>query len=156
MPERGDDPVSDVTIETAMAGELDQVSALLEASDLGAWRPDEQDAELLVARDREGRVVGCGALVFHGDLGLLRSVAVAAERRGSGLGQAIVETLLELPRARGLAGIYLLTTTAAGFFARLAFVPVEREEVPAAIRSTQQYRTECPASAVVMRRAAAI
>ena len=148
----GDSQLSDVRIEDARVGDLGEVSGLLQANELGAWRRGEQDAELLVARDRDGRLVGCGALVYCGDLGLLRSVAVAAELRRTGVGRALVAALLELPRARSLVAVYLLTATAAGFFARLGFAPVEREEVPAAIRSTEQYRTECPASAVVMRR----
>ncbi len=129
-----------------------EISPLLRASGLDPWRPEDGAAEVLVARRDDGRIVGCAVLMFLGDVGLLRSVAVAEDERRSGVGAAIVRRLLGRPAVRQLEAVYLLTTTAPGFFERLGFRAVERDLVSPVVQETSQYRTECPASAVVMRR----
>ena len=53
----------------------------------------------------------------------------------------------------GLADVYLLTETAAPFFAALGFAPCAREAAPAEIAATRQFAELCPASAKLMRRA---
>jgi amino-acid N-acetyltransferase len=133
----------------ANAGDL---APLLTASGLGPWLRGGDDAEALVARRRDGGIVGCAVLLLCGDVGLLRSVAVAEEARGAGLGRALVNELVDRPLVRRLSAIYLLTTTVPGFFRRLGFETVERDHVDPAIKRTAQYRSECPETAVVMRR----
>jgi amino-acid N-acetyltransferase len=48
--------------------------------------------------------------------------------------------------------LYLLTTTAAAFFARHGYETVERDTVPARIRGTTEFDDLCPDSAVCMRK----
>lgn len=148
--------VSSFDIFVADADDAPEISALLLASGLQAWRPgddqDEDQADVLAARDADDRLVGCAVLLTLGNVGLLRSVAVAADVRGSGLGRALAEAVLDRPAARRLGSVYLLTTTAAGFFGRLGFDRVDRRDVDPVIQGTHQYREECPATAVVMRR----
>ena len=105
-----------------------------------------------VATDAERVVAGAGVEV-HGASGLLRSVVVAADLRGSGMGAALVADRLAWCRARGLSSVYLLTETAADFFARRGFTHVRREEVPQEIRRSDEFSRLCPDSAAVMVRA---
>ena len=44
-----------------------------------------------------------------------------------------------------------LTTTAEGYFARHGFGAIDRATVPPAIRSSAEFSTLCPTTAVVMR-----
>jgi amino-acid N-acetyltransferase len=88
----------------------------------------------------------------YGDGGLLRSVAVAAAWRGSGIGRALVDRVLDEGRAAGIKDVYLLTTTAEHYFPRLGFACVSRDSVPAAVRASAEFTGACPASAVVMRK----
>lgn len=141
----------DITSADPEAG-ADEISALLLASGLDAWSPAGESADVLVARGADGRLAGCAVLLPLGDLGLLRSVAVAPEARGSGLGRRLVEELLARPAAQHLRSVYLLTTTASVFFERLGFESIAREHVDEVIKKTPQYRDECPTTAVVMRR----
>jgi amino-acid N-acetyltransferase len=46
--------------------------------------------------------------------------------------------------------VFLLTTTAPGFFAGLDFVPCERDRAPAALRATPEFAVVCPSSAACM------
>jgi amino-acid N-acetyltransferase len=54
--------------------------------------------------------------------------------------------------ARGLHALYLLTTTAEHYFPSFGFKKVAREEVPEAVRATDEFTRACPASAVAMTR----
>ncbi len=95
--------------------------------------------------------VGCAGLEVYEEAGLLRSVAVGATGRHHGLGSKLVEDRVAAARSKGLAAVYAITTTAAPFFERLGFVPVERSTVPAGIRSSAEFTTICPSSAAVLR-----
>ena len=98
----------------------------------------------------EGRVVACAAIEIYPDGALLRSVAVEDTLRGSGLGHQVVRAALDVARERGTTAVYLLTTTADGFFPRFGFRRIVRAEVPAAVQTSVEFQSACPASAVIM------
>lgn len=98
------------------------------------------------ARTPEG-VVG---LEIYGAFALLRSLAVAASRRGNGCGKALVAEAERHARSRGVKAIYLLTTTAERFFERLGYRRAERANAPEAIRRTREFSELCPASSAFM------
>ncbi len=50
----------------------------------------------------------------------------------------------------GCRALWLLTTSAADFFADLGYAECERVNVPPPIRATLQFAALCPASATVM------
>jgi amino-acid N-acetyltransferase len=54
---------------------------------------------------------GVVGLEIHGTVALLRSLAVAPAWRGQGLGAALLAHAERAARRRGLAALYLLTTT---------------------------------------------
>lgn len=141
-----------LTIHPADDASIGDVEALLAAADLPtacvAARPDR-----FVLGVVDGVVVGAGGLEVHGSVGLLRSIVVAGDARGQGYGSAIAAALEERAVARGVETLYLLTTTAEAFFRRLGFEVVPRSDVPAAIRETRQFATDCPDTAICMRRA---
>lgn len=98
-------------------------------------------------------VVAAAGLERVGDAGLLRSVAVDPSVRGVGLGVALVEERLRAARSMGLRSVFLLTTTARDFFARLRFTPCARDDAPAGLFSSSALGAVCPASAACMVRA---
>lgn len=106
--------------------------------------------------EHEGTVVGAAGMERYGDAGLLRSVAVASEWRGSGIGRALVDHVLDDGRTAGVQDVYLLTTTAEHYFPRLGFACIDRSGVPAAVRGSVEFTSACPASAVAMHKAAAV
>ena len=99
---------------------------------------------------REGEVVACAGMEVYGSCGLLRSVVVRPDRRGRGLGRALVSALIDRARARGLTHLYLLTTTAAGYFARMGFRPLDRDRVPAQVQASAEFSSDCCAAARAM------
>lgn len=105
----------------------------------------------LVARDGAA-IVGCAALEIYPDGALLRSVAVAPAARGHGLGERLTEAAITLARSLRAPAVYLLTTTAESYFPRFGFVRTTREQVPTGVQQSVEFRSACPASAIVMRK----
>jgi amino-acid N-acetyltransferase len=62
-----------------------------------------------------------------------------------------VQAVLARARALGLRELYLLTTTAAGYFPRFGFETVGREALPPVLSASEELRGACPASAIAMR-----
>ena len=140
------------TISAAAPPDLPAVFDLLKRSRLPSAGLADHVRSTLVAREGV-RIVGTAALELYGQAALLRSVAVAPEHRGQGLGQALTTAALELARQRGVRTVYLLTETAAAFFPRFGFRPIPRPEVDPAVLGSAEFTTACPASALVMVRA---
>ena len=129
---------------------LDEVKALLGACRL----PTEDIGEhirFLVARE-DGQLCGVAGVERFGAVALLRSVAVHPQWRSKGIAQALCDAVMRDARERGVQRLFLLTTDAERYFARLGFSVTERSAVPADLQATAQFRDLCPQSAVAMTR----
>ena len=93
---------------------------------------------------------GLVGLELFGEVGLLRSLVVAPERRGRGEGEALLRHAEGQARARGTRLLYLLTTTAEEFFARRGYARAARDSAPVAIRQSREFAGICPASSTLM------
>jgi amino-acid N-acetyltransferase len=145
------------TVEPAAFNDGAAIAALLAAA--GLPLPDDQDVpvRMLVVRDvgAARRVLGCVGWERHGEVALLRSLAVAAEARGRGLGLALGGAALAAIGAEGAREVVLLTTLATGsasIFEGSGFVRVERSALPEAVRGARQLASTGCASAFCLRR----
>ena len=138
-------------IEAASEGDLGAVRDLLARLQLPLDEIDDHVQTMIVARE-EGQVVGTAALEVYADGALLRSVAVDPARQGRRLGHQLTEAALRLARTRGAGAVFLLTTTAERFFPKFGFETIARDEVPASVQASVEFRSACPASATVMRK----
>jgi amino-acid N-acetyltransferase len=109
--------------------------------------------EAFVVAEYDGLIVGVAGIECYGGDALLRSVAVDATWRGTGLGAALVQRALAMAASRNVRTLWLLTTTADRWFPRFGFTVALREEVPAGVQRSREFQGACPASAIVMRRA---
>ncbi len=132
--------------------DLADVHALLRANGLPVEGLEEHLGTTLVSRSR-GKIIGCAAVEIYERAALLRSVAVDVGWQGRGLGAELVEKAIRLAQSRGVREMFLLTMTAAEYFARFGFAPCERTDAPDAMRRSIQFSAQCPESAVAMRRA---
>ncbi len=138
-------------VEPARAADLEAVLSLLRDNALPVDGLSDHLATTLVVRDG-GRIVGSAALEVYGDGALLRSVAVAPHLQRSGLGRTLTDAAIDLARQRRLPALFLLTTTADGYFPRFGFERIERSQVPATVQASVEFTSACPASAIVMRK----
>jgi amino-acid N-acetyltransferase len=138
-------------IERATLEDVPAVEALLAAADLPLDGAGEALTLGVVARDGD-EVVAAAALERFGAAGLLRSVVVAGDRRGGGLGRRIVVEAESLARDEGIRELFLLTETAVKWFPRLGYEPVARAVAAAAVGESIEFTTICRDTGVPMRR----
>ena len=125
------------------AGGLDEMKRALAAASLPTADLDDGSAACFRLEDETGPL-GWGAFALYGRDALLRSVVVAAGRRGAGAGSDLTGRILRAAAAAGARRAWLLTETAADFFAGLGFAPTERASAPDAIRRTAEFDPPVP------------
>lgn len=133
------------------------IRALLEANGLPTDGAEAHLATFAVAihgatacDQSKAEIVGVAGVEPYGDVALLRSVAVAPGLHRQGIGDALVGLVIAEAKRRGIVRLFLLTTTAAGWFPRFGFAPLPRAQAPAALQASAEFRGACPASATLM------
>jgi amino-acid N-acetyltransferase len=140
-----------VQVERAQPEDRPAVETLLAAAGLPLLGAAEAFSLGVVGRDGD-RVVAASAIERYGTSGLLRSVVVAEDARGTGLGREIVTAAEQLAREAGVADLYLLTETAPDWFPRLGYEVVDREAAIAAVGESVEFTTVCRDTGVPMRK----
>lgn len=138
----------ELTLRAATAADVPAIVTLLADDPIGAARetPDDREPydasfkavaadpnQLLVVGERDGRIVATMQLTFIPGLSRrgtwraqIEGVRVAAEERGSGLGEQLMRWAIEQARKRGCALVQLTSdarrTDAHRFYERLGFV----------------------------------
>lgn len=113
---------------------------------------DISDTTKLFAAIEDNEVLGTIAVEFYGSTALLRSFAVTEEARNKGIGNELLLFLEEFVKQKAARELVLLTTTAAEYFARKGFQKIQRENTPAEIKESSEFRATCPSSAIVMKK----
>jgi amino-acid N-acetyltransferase len=128
---------SDVKAIQAMRQQLEGSKVLLGHELVSLY---EAVPEFLVAVHNTDNVIGAGALhVFWEDLAEVRSMVVAENHRGSGVGRALLEALLAKAESVGIKRVFCLTFEIEFFgkhgFAEISDVPVDEETFEQMVRS---------------------
>jgi amino-acid N-acetyltransferase len=139
------------SIEPALDSDRPAIERLLTEGGLPLVGLELALSTAVVARAGDA-VIGCAAVEPYGSVGLLRSVMVSADVRGTGLGAGLVAAAESLAGSRGIHELFLLTETAAGWFPRLGYEPATRADVPAALAASPEFTDACPESAAVLRK----
>lgn len=154
LPEIGVDQIKEdggiVVADRAVDPDDRGLRAALDDAGLPSADLSEPGRSFFAFRTLSGHLLGHGGFETHGADVLIRSVVVAKEGRGCGVGRAILPLLLRRAFDRGARQAWLLTTDAAGFFEKNGFRRIERSAAPAAILATRQAAALCPASAVLL------
>lgn len=136
-------------IRPAVARDLPTIETLLRSFDLTTAGVADHLEEFVVG-EAAGEVVASAGLELYGVGALLRSVAVRVDYQNRGLAQTLVNQLLDRARQAGVRQVYLLTSTAEGYFRRFGFGPVHREAVDAGVRQSREFQDICCARAQAM------
>lgn len=129
-------------------GELAGLAWFLDAASLSS--ADLAEPDRMFFRFKAESLVGYGGLEGEGPDRLLRSIVILDDRRGNGLGQALVATLEQEARNLGVERLHLLTTTAAPFFQALGYADADRAAAPKAVAGSREFTALCPASAAYL------
>ena len=140
-----------ITLRQCDDSTLPYIETLLAGNDLPSRDVGSKPERFYVGHDGDDRVGG-GGIEVHGSHGLLRSVVIEDSVRGNGYGTALCDGLEAEASAANVETLYLLTTTAAGFFADRGYEEIERTDAPAAIQRTAEFDELCPATAVCMKK----
>jgi N-acetylglutamate synthase-like GNAT family acetyltransferase len=122
-----------IWIRPATAADRDRISGLIREARLN---PRDLDWRRFMVADAGGTLVGCAQVRVHANgTRELASVAVTADRQGSGMGGRLVESILS--QESGV--VYLMTRReTAGYFERFDFQRVDAADTPSDFR--RQYR----------------
>jgi amino-acid N-acetyltransferase len=130
--------------------ELRELKDFLKSNKLPSDDVKLEGNQFVTYREGSGKILGSGGLEFYGNYCLLRSVAVALEFRKQGHGETITMDLINLAKEKSARGIYLLTETAQPFFEKLGFRNKSRDNAPIEIKTSSEFSSVCPVSAVLM------
>jgi len=140
-----------ISIRPSLPPDDPAVRQFLVAAGLPAADVETGKQEYLLAEE-DGRLVGTIGIERVGQDALIRSLAVAPERRGQGIAARLDAAAVGLARTRGVETLFLLTTTAETYAARRGYERISRNEVPSGIVALPQFEALCRATAVCMRR----
>lgn len=122
----------------------------LQDAGLPAEDIDQPNREFFRFVTDDGGLLGYGGFEVYGAVGLLRSVVILEAFRGWGFGFQFIKVLESLAKFNGVSQLWLLTTTAETFFAKCGYAKVARASAPASIKTTNEFTTLCPDTAVCM------
>jgi amino-acid N-acetyltransferase len=92
--------------------------------------------------DRDGTVIGCGALYPHPSdgMGEIACVAVHPDYRRLGRADLLLRHLEREAKARGFSKVFVLTTHTAHWFQERGFMPASLDALPMARRGLYNYK----------------
>jgi amino-acid N-acetyltransferase len=138
------------TIGSATHRDREELEALLASADL----PLEGIAAVYPEGFAIARVgdelVGAAGVELHGEHALLRSVVVAPAHRGRRIADVLVADRTTWASTNGARTLWLLTTAAEDYFARLGFTRVARAALPGALAASTQLELPACSTAVAM------
>ncbi len=146
----------DLSIQLAHQSDLPAIVSLLNRVNLPTEGVREHVSDFLMLFGSENitgaKPIGCVGLEVYGEIALLRSMAMAPEHQGKGLGTMLIETIVKYAKGRNIKTLYLLTETAEDFFHRIGFRIVEREQVPEDVKESIEFTKLCVTSPSMMLR----
>ena len=122
---RAQSPVT--CVRPAAAADVAGMAALIASAGLPALFIEEYLDGFLLA-EHDGALLACGGVETYGDCAVLRSIVVAEEARGHGLGRRLADALIARARDGGAAELYLFTRDAHAFWQRLGFADVALDD----------------------------
>ena len=140
-----------MVIRQANPGDLSQIKSFLEENGLQTVGLDQCYLNFVLAIDERGSQVGVAGYELYNHIALLRSVAVQKDSRNAGYARVMVDTILKSVKQRGVDTVYVFTEGAEGYFKRLGFNVVERDQMDSAVKMSPEF-TGCCEHATVMRK----
>ncbi len=141
--------IGSIDYSIATENEKSAIIELPSTNNLPVSDLDTRERTFIVAIVKD-KVIGCVGVETYDYSGLLRSLAVNNDFRGQGIGKRLVVEAETWAKKNKLKNLYLLTTTASGFFPKINWTHIDRTAVPESIKSSTEFVSICPSTAVCM------
>lgn len=138
-----------ISYRKGLVEDLPEIANLLNASNLPISDivPGKQH---FVVAEIDHKIIGCVGFEAYERSGLFRSLAVSLDYRNLNIAHSLIEKVLLLGQEHGIQEFYLLTSTACSFFEKLGWKNINRDVVPEEIKSTAEFTSICPCTAICM------
>lgn len=136
-------------VRTASSDDFKTVTALLQSESLPVEDIRKDLAHFFVI-EGDNKIIAAGGLEVYGNDGLVRSMIVDRDYRNHSLAAILLNKLQGYAAEQGITALYLITTTAEGYFAKKGFKVIAREEVSSSLASSREFSMLCPSTATVM------
>jgi N-acetylglutamate synthase-like GNAT family acetyltransferase len=115
-----------------------ELRLFLRSVDLTLSGLDDPELALWVRVDSDGRIEGTAGFELAGRNALIRSVAVAAPARGTGLGRQLALFALDRAAEAGAERAWLFSRRSGPFWQKLDFESADRDELAQLLSTTHQ------------------
>ncbi len=132
--------------------DISQVKDVLSACELPNTDVAPSESLIFFGVHDDSKLIAVIGLELLGLSSLLRSLAVLPDFRNNRVAKVLVDYVEKYARTYGIESLYLLTSTADGYFSTLGYVIAKRDEAPLAIQNTAQFSGICPSSAIFMKK----
>ena len=143
-------PIMSILLKTAHPDQIPGLIDFLQKAKLPTTDLPSDLSGFTLAMDGT-QIMGSAGVELLGNIGLLRSVAVADTHRNQKLGHQLFMAAMEYARTKQVQEVFLITESADLYFEKKGFQQVDRSDVPDEITQTKQFASLCPSSAVVMK-----
>jgi amino-acid N-acetyltransferase len=143
---------NDLNLVKAGTGDLRTIKQILDSCQLPSSDITDLHLKHFYILKKDNEAMGIVGLEIYENHGLLRSLATREEMRGRGFGKRLVNQIEEYAREQNVDEIYLLTTTAEDFFAKLGYASVNRTDIPQEVKNSEEFSSICPDSAASMKK----
>jgi N-acetylglutamate synthase-like GNAT family acetyltransferase len=135
-----DAPVPAAPILAAGERDLEELRGFLRAADLTTSGLDAPGVRLWITRDASGAISGSTGYEASADgrHALIRSVAVAADRRAAGAGSRLARHALAAATGAGAERAWLFSRRSGPFWRGLGFAEADRDALAAALADAHQ------------------
>lgn len=124
----------------ATTADIPDLTAFLREADLTLSGLDSSSVRLWIMRDASGCLVASTGYESSddGQHVLLRSVAVAPDHRGGGLGHEVARFAIERASEAGAERAWLFSRRSGPFWQKLGYEAADRDELASVLASTHQ------------------
>lgn len=136
---------TEYTLRCADINDARFIKELLQTCELPTVCIEKQLSDFIVAEEK-GNILGILGAIYDGNKALLRSFAVCEEKRKNGIGDALVQAMFAVMKAKEVIEVFLLTETAAVYFTKLGFLEINRDDIPQILLTESGLDQACPCS----------
>lgn len=142
-------------IRNASVGDLQEILELLEINKLPTVGIQKHIQHFLVWENTSrtstaSHIGGCVGLELYGKNALLRSLSIHPQYQKHGIGSQLLNSIIQHAKMMESKVLFLLTTTAEGFFEKYHFHSISRDNVPLGIKESIEFKSACPSTASCM------